>query len=767
MGVKSFCLHLFQLGINAAFTTVLVPKQCFINNRNLSILQKFLYACVAGGIAWLLLNAPSQYLLITIPTGFPRIGASISNQSTFDTAVTSEISSGVHCASGTRDQYAFHTNAANTDGEHWASATCINPKFFYDGDADVGVGRLFLPTAFNENRQHRAEGGAEFTALQLTCAATFGPPSAYANGMPGYTGWVDLDTGNAGTKGLCKQNPSTYLVAGVTKKTVSFDHLMVVENSSTGKTEFAYSNSEDAANKARAAPPLMTVVQMYDQTQEKWVEGSCASSPTTQEAEQCRFQNGQSVSMSVEDWLKNAGIADLNSENMHSGMGTNAQYDAGDAEKGKLNATWRTSGLELILQLEYLDSAFHGNKDWKDPATGTLKSFPGVIAFAKVQLNPLRTTQIKKDYLPLPGQTVALTAIEGSVRRRVTSGIAITTVTSANSKRGFLSYLALIQYLAVSIVYFNFCTLACMYLALYTLGNTSRNYARVIREQVNVAVQSARRTPAKLMIAACTFFLMREWEHDKEAMHKFMDDHTVVHRTTIDKFMMTCYNPDLLPEIEEDEVEDMVNATWNEMAGANDSGISLIEFVESALSSEAVDYISTRAAFNKQRKKTPLEKIFGDNVSSYAEKDKKMCYGLVPNPSSLKDAKERKIRNKLRANLAAKIPGLNAGLDGAGALLGVGAGLGKLAGNIGLDGAGALMGGLGKGANLMGGAVGLGDTTSKMTGAIGGGMGAVSGGMRGMLGGKKKNDKVAPGADIVDTKSAESTASAATSTSSK
>jgi len=417
--------------------------------------------------------------------------------------------------------------------------------------------------------------------------------------------------------------------------------------------------------------------------------------------------------------------------------------------------------------LEYLDSAFHGNKDWKDPATGTLKMFPGVIAFAKVQLNPLRTSQVKKDHLPLQGQTAAvpLSALEGSVRKRATSGIAITTVTSANSKRGFLSYLALIQYLAVSIVYFNFCTLACMYLALYTLGNTSRNYARVIREQVNVAVQSARRTPAKLMIAACTFFLMREWEHDKEAMHKFMDDHTVVHRSTIDKFMMTCYNPELLPEIEEDEAEDMVNATWNEMAGANDDGISLIEFVESALSSEAVDYISTRAAFNKQRKKTPLEKIFGDNVGSYDEKDKKMCYGLVPNPSSLKDAKERKIRNKLRANLAAKIPGLNAGLDAGGALLGVGAGLGKLAGNIGLDGAGALMGGLGKATNMMGKGVGLGDTTSKMTGAVGGGMNAVSGGMRGILGGKKKV-AVAPGADIVDTKSVESAGSAASSASS-
>merc|ERR1712086_490140 len=123
------------------------------------------------------------------------------------------------------------------------------------------------------------------------------------------------------------------------------------------------------------------------------------------------------------------------------------------------------------------------------------------------------------------------------------------------------------------------------------------------------------------------------------------------------KFLWTCFNPELLFDVDEDEVEEMVDACWHEMTHGSD-GVTLIEFVECALSSEVVDYESMRKAFNHNRKFTPMEKVFGDSVGSYKDKDKKVFYGLLPTPASGHDQADRARKLKQKMHLQAKMPGL-------------------------------------------------------------------------------------------------------------
>lgn len=300
--------------------------------------------------------------------------------------------------------------------------------------------------------------------------------------------------------------------------------------------------------------------------------------------------------------------------------------------------------------MEYVDSGFHEDTTWKDPSSGTRKRFPGVMCFAKVQVNPVENTIRKLDAATI----TPLSSGSGKVRRRKISGLSFSFTNSTESKRGYISTAALASYLATTIVFVKAALLAVMSVALYTLGNTSRNYKRCLRDQVNVAVQSAQRTPAKLINAAVSFFMMREWEHDKDAMHKFLDDQTTVHESTIKKFLRTAFNPDMLPDVDEAEVDDMVDAAWHEMTHGSE-GLTLMEFLDAFLSAEVVDFTSMRSAYDTPEEKGKMERVFGDSVVSYKDKHTKICFGLVPNPAVEHERAETARRLKQKVYMMQKL----------------------------------------------------------------------------------------------------------------
>jgi hypothetical protein len=502
---------------------------------------------------------------------------------------------------------------------------------------------------------------------------------------------------------------------------MSMDYTLTVDDP-IGAVESSSSSLTNDQQTQQNNPILLTIVQYYDKGAKMWKEMDCVSESvgTTQKAGQCRFGNGNSVAMTVAGWLKAAGISDLNAPNNNANVVTNAKttYDS----QNLLSApSYRVTGVDMKVQLEILDAAFTAILDWEDPKDNTAKKFTGLATFMKVQSSDLANASERSDYANFSEAGTAATNATvntGKIRKRQMRGISIDFVNSPNSKRAYATLLAAVMYGAVAAVYFNFVTMGVMAFSLYLLGNTSRNYVRCLREQCNVAVQAARRTPAKAIVAAVAFWLMREWEHDHAAMHKFLDDTTVVHRDTFLKFLMCCYNPDLLPDIEPHEVEEMCEAAWSEMSGGEGSGLSLIEFCDCFCSSEVVDYLATRRAFDHTRKHGFLENAFGDAMSSYERKNSRVCFGLVENPGAAYGQEDREFKKKRNEKMRAALGDVT-GLLGSGA--GAGLAAGKALGNLGM-GAGKALGGMGmKGiqAGMTGGMAGMKAGMNAGAGAIG------------------------------------------------
>jgi len=191
-------------------------------------------------------------------------------------------------------------------------------------------------------------------------------------------------------------------------------------------------------------------------------------------------------------------------------------------------------------------------------------------------------------------------------------------------------------------VYAQLCTFAVLLFSIKALGNTSRNYMRCAREHVNVALQAARRTPTKLFQAAVSFFFVREWEREPEKFHNLLYDPERLTRDTIGRFIRACFNPDVVGELTEEDLENFTDAVYYELGGEKNGGVNMAEFLECSMAGDVVDYYATKQAFNLKRKKNPLEKVFADNVKSYHAAKKGQCFGL------LKPAGHDPARDKMR-----------------------------------------------------------------------------------------------------------------------
>jgi len=684
------CYFAIAHAYSAAFSTVLVPKDCVIANRSLSILQKFLYLCIATAVGYLVVTNPSQYLQISVPDAFASV--QVSAGAGYGAAVASEFSSGEHCQSGVNNKFAFLSadDGIETDGiGRWSDFTCLDPNdmFDFEGDGDFDRQSAFIPLAMNDNIQTVMSGSScgVGNALESVCASS-NTAQEFVDKEPGAQKYYESD---AGTECWCTEVPKSYFATGVGKKQVGIDHAVTVETS-TLKQMTVFAGFPDSVNAAAnptldvgqwmkgVEPRMLTKVMSYNG--QKWAEADCASATNRQDGGTCRFGDGKVPQMTVEDWLKVAGVSDLDSVNEFAGMGENAAVSSSHKGQQLIDArspTFRVSGLEIVVAVEYVGPEFHSEMDWQNPATGRKQKFPGVLCHMKVTAVKNSTLRRTLNWITMP---TAADHVSGKLRRRWQTGVAFRVHKSEDSELGFFAIVGLLSYLAVTVVYFQFATLAVMYLALYTLGNTSRNYARVIREHINVATQSAKRTPAKCIIAAAAYFLMREWEHDQKGMHHFLDDDTTIHKSTIRKFMITAYNPALLADIEEAEVDDMAAACFDELTGGGErEGVTLMEFLDADLSSEAVDYFSCKTAFNKERKKTCMERLFGDNVAHYSQKEKKMCFGLLPNAASLTERSDNKARKAFQAGLAANLESARlAGKMGGAFARGTMGGLGKV-----------------------------------------------------------------------------------------
>jgi hypothetical protein len=387
--------------------------------------------------------------------------------------------------------------------------------------------------------------------------------------------------------------------------------------------------------------PLLSVIMSYDQEEKIWKEHNC------NQWGNCRF-DGQTISMTVEQWMSAAGVTNLDNLNPYGGTNQQTSYtpNGGTAVALASKPSYRLFGFQIIVQLEYLDVNYHTLSDYND--SGTEKSFPGTVCYMKIQANPQWTTRVQREFSTIPDAATGA----GMSRVRTHTGLSIVVTNSTNSKFGFISMAALVQYGAVCIVYFLFATQAIMIVAVHLLGNTSRNYQRSVREHCAVALWAARRTPVKLFQAMVTFIWMREWQKGGESvLSHYLDDHKTIHKETVAHFLRVCYNTKFQAELLDQDVADMTDACWNELGGLDDNCVSLIEFLDCALSSEIVDYQATKKAFHSGAAMLPFERIFGDNMKQYkGGETKKVCCGMLSLDDN--DPARAMLKNSLGAPLA-------------------------------------------------------------------------------------------------------------------
>lgn len=607
--------EIMALAYTAAFGSVMLPKALYIDNFGVTVLHRLMLVFVLVGM-YFLIQMTKGWLDFRIPQGFPTLWAE--QDATWATKVTTDMTSGDHCTDATK-KFAYYSSEISAP-----AISCIHPAHFSDGDVNpIRGGEVFLPTYFGESWFERQTQAGACTTLAGSC-----PGSDYSD-----------DGGNAPCQ--CASPTLHYWAVGIEEAIVYMEHSMTVDDPQ-GVQTIGYQSKTKEQALASKTEPMLTVVQHYDPELKAWAEADCSSTATqSQQTGQCRFY-GDVVGMRVKQWLELANsevqlnninrIAEANEQSTHPDEGT------------ALGAypIYRMTGGQIIVQMEYLDVNNHTLLDFDD--NGSVKAFPGTVCYLKLQFNPQWTVKKRNVFTNVPSAG----DLAGKKRVRQFTGLHFVVTNSPESLFGFFSFAALAGFAASAVVYLQLCTSAILVFSIHAIGNTSRNYMRSAREHVNVAIQAARRTPCKLFQAAVSFFFIREWEREPELFDKLLNDPERIQRPTIAKFIRACFNPDIVGELTDQDLENFTDACFYELGGEVNGGICMAEFLECTLAGDVVDYYASKQAFNLKRYKNPLEKIFGDNVKSYHQSKQPKCWGLLPAQGS--DPAREKMRSVFNKN---------------------------------------------------------------------------------------------------------------------
>lgn len=178
----------------------------------------------------------------------------------------------------------------------------------------------------------------------------------------------------------------------------------------------------------------------------------------------------------MSDWLSLGGVRTLDAAN--SIIGPNLVYVEG---KTRPQATVRLTGVEVNVELFYENSYVHSVKkpdgsDWEYS-----------VCYVRVKATlPRQFDTVPSTAYALPQR--AGQRFQSNKRTRLHHGIRFSFATSLESAFGFPDPLTFVTNIAVVVVYFTVCKTLIMFVAIYLLGNTSRNYIRAQRESVDVYV---------------------------------------------------------------------------------------------------------------------------------------------------------------------------------------------------------------------------------------------------------------------------------------
>jgi hypothetical protein len=640
--------------------TVKLPRYVVVHNNPLAVLHKLMLL----GISFMILYFAYSYnkhLKVVVPQGYPHMWTETG--SGYKDLITSQKTS-TWCSAGSRRKYDYYWDST----WEYSDISCVDPSYWKDGALPSPESQAYFPTYYEVSWSEHATGETDCTALQSSCTEHANCGTATA-GPPGRQCFTDRPGGSGTDEGVCSCNRAKKdkFVLGTEAMLLAMFHMFSLTKDD-GSVVQGYNTLTEAqgAGIDENLPALLTIIQSYDEDTLQWKEASCPgvrrnhyadAKSEVNPANECRFEPGATIKLSVQDWLRAAGIDGLDQLNKrvrkNLQAGTTVTVDAVDYTL-QVYPLLRLTGVQIILQLEYMDPYFHDEE------------FEGIVCYIKVEANRTWTGRHRTRYegsLPDDDEKEA----SGKFRRKYFEGVHFMVINSEQSRFGWPDPVQFFTYIAVTIVFLQVATHVILFIALYLLGNTSRNYQRVHRETVRTSKSATRDFPTRMMMAATSFFQLAHLERlgqqaeeivpgFTERMHQEHDsaiDGMTISKKTVERMLRCAFSA--VGDITEHDMKDMVDAVWSEMSSDNQS-VHLVEFLEIASSNEYVDFIAAQRAFDQNRSLGCLERVMGDNViqSKHGSVHKLMNFvtsagGLVDDDDDDKEGEE------LRAQLQQKI----------------------------------------------------------------------------------------------------------------
>eukprot|EP00397_Hematodinium_sp_SG-2012_P049008 GEMP01056359.1.p1 GENE.GEMP01056359.1~~GEMP01056359.1.p1 ORF type:complete len:319 (+),score=35.43 GEMP01056359.1:124-1080(+) len=205
------------------------------------------------------------------------------------------------------------------------------------------------------------------------------------------------------------------------------------------------------------------------------------------------------------------------------------------------------------------------------------------------------------------------------MRQRWYEGVRFVFTSSTASRWGFPTLSQLSVYLASTIVYMGLVGQIVTLLAVYGLGVTSVAYYKSQQEPLRLRLRCAQGLPSRLIQSATTFYMLAALEAMGEKgvgiTAKGMKDgfsYETLH--SVFKHIMSAYS-----EIDHKELRNMSRTVFTAIS-KDGIRVHLADFCEATSSNESFDMHSMISAFDTDRKKGFLERLFYDAAGVSSKK---------------------------------------------------------------------------------------------------------------------------------------------------
>ncbi|CAD7944969.1 unnamed protein product [Amoebophrya sp. A120] len=599
-----------------------IPKEVAIRNGKLSLFQLGIQVLVVSLLLWQFIKE-RMYYVVQIPQGFPNAwvgGSGNADASAVSTDYNSDI-----CRDN--QSFLYKYSAGWTHGAYQCLQT---PKA--EAGFKIGKREIYFPTYFRETIVETESGStcssASFCTSSVSCSHNslsqaplynFGQKcfeDATENNVPAWNGPAGSQSPSHAHQNVrkcaCNQQ-SHYLVAGVSSRKMTFEHIFKVTAADTevsGSSGTPKAVADEDENKL----PVVSIIMRKDQDG-AYSEYDCSYVQVGGKPGQCRFSETAGVpnppTLTLQDWVAAASNGDIDLQNADARNPSIASNQAGSGYDAR--APYRLTGVEVVVSIEYVGPAFHN----RIPDDVDLSGFDNhMVALIKVSVNQAMWTGLP--HLAYENPTTSYFSDsnfnKGKFRERYYYGIRFLFTTSTSSAYGAFSWTDFLTGMAVFKVYFGAAGAIVVLFALTALGRLSLQYKRATLTPLDLEYEATRVAPARILVAVSAFHGLCKIVEDENPKLLLTDEkgNRVIHAASVNSDVLNkCFGKVFgsgkitLGSGGIEALSEAVLATLGD-----ERTLDVEKFVNAYLACDCLDLTEMQQVFDEDRKVGRLEQFF-------------------------------------------------------------------------------------------------------------------------------------------------------------